>query len=151
VLEVTAGDLVDYDAILDFILQDIAPRCSIKGIGVDQAGATMLITRLQRELGDLVVEIPQSFRHLSEPSKQFEALILSGRLRVAPNPMLDWNVSNLAVEHNRWNEIRPVKVSPQMRIDGGVAVIDALAVLALKYAPEETSVYDKDGAEVFTL
>lgn len=136
VLESTAGDLVDHDAILEFIVRDVAERFHIRGIGVDMAGATAFVTRLQRELGpELVAEIPQGFRHLSEPSKQFEALIMAGRLRVAPNPMLDWNVANLAIEHNKWNEIRPVKVNPRQRIDGCVAMIDALAVMAMKYEP----------------
>jgi phage terminase large subunit-like protein len=147
-LEATAGDLVDHDAILDFILQEVQSRFHIRGIGVDMAGATMLITRLQRELGDLVVEIPQGFRHLSEPSKQLEALVLAGRLRVAPNAMLDWNIANLAVERNKWDEIRPAKLSPRMRIDGAVALIDALAVLALKYQPETESVYEHRGIVV---
>lgn len=151
VLEVTAGDLVDHDAIVDFILKDIAPRFHIRGIGIDMAGATAVVTRLQRELGDLVVEIPQAFRHLSEPSKQFEALVMSGRLRVGPNPMLDWNVGNLAIEMNRWGELRPIKLSQRQRIDGGVALIDALAVLALKYEPEQASVYDDPNYEIFTI
>lgn len=150
-LEATAGDLVDYDAIADYIL-DLATRCHVRGIGIDAAGATMLITRLQRELGDLVVEIPQGFRHLSEPSKQLEGLVLAGRLRVAPNPMLDWNVANVGVERNKWDELRPVKLSQRMRIDGVVALIDALAVMALKYTPEPAgSVYDQDDYGVFVV
>ena len=148
VLEATPGDLVDHDRVFDFI-HDLAERCHIRGIGIDMHGATALVTRLQRELGDLVVEIPQGFRHLSEPSKQFEALVLSKRLRVASNPMLDWNVSNLAVETNKWNELRPVKLSQTQRIDGCVAIIDALAVMALKYEPEFVSVYETQ--EVFIV
>jgi phage terminase large subunit-like protein len=151
VLEATAGDLVDHDCILDFILRDVAERFHIRGIGIDMAGATAVVTRLQRELGDLVIEVPQGFRHLSEPSKQFEALIMAGRVRVAPNPMLDWNVANLAIEHNKWNEIRPVKLNSRQRIDGCVAIIDALAVMALKREPEYTSVFEDPNWELFTL
>lgn len=151
VLESTAGDLVDHDVIVEFILRDVAERFHVRGIGVDMAGATAVVTRLQRELGDLVVEIPQGFRHLSEPSKQLEALIVAGRLRVAPNPMLDWNVANLAIEHNKWNEIRPVKVNPRQRIDGCVAIIDALAVLSMKYEPEFRSVWEDASYTMVTL
>jgi phage terminase large subunit-like protein len=151
VLESTAGDLVDHDVILSFILTDVAQHCHVRGIGVDMAGAAAVVTRLQRELGDLVVEIPQGFRYLSEPSKQLEALVMAGRLRVAPNPMLDWNVAHLAVEHNKWNEIRPVKVNPRQRIDGCVAIIDALAVLAMKHEPEQRSVWEDPNYRMFTL
>jgi phage terminase large subunit-like protein len=145
----TPGDLVDHDAIADFILNDIVPRFHVKGIGIDQAGATMLITKLQRELGEeIVIEIPQSFRHLSEPCKTLEALIVASRLRHDRNPMMTWCMSNLAIEENRWREIRPVKVSQKQRIDGAVALIDGLAVLGLKYQPEQGSVYDDPGWEL---
>jgi phage terminase large subunit-like protein len=151
VLEVTAGDLVDHDAILEFILRDLAERFHVRGIGIDMAGATAVVTRLQRELGDLVVEVPQGFRHLSEPSKAFEALIMAGQMRVLANPMLDWNVANLAVEANKWSEIRPVKVNPRQRIDGCVAIIDALAVMALKHESEQASVWEDDDYQMLVL
>jgi phage terminase large subunit-like protein len=40
---------------------------------------------------------------------------------------MTWCVSNMATEENAWREIRPVKINPRKRIDGGVALIDALA------------------------
>ena len=129
-LSATPGDLVDHDAILAFILEDVAPRYKVRGIGFDQAGATASVTRLQRHFGEeLVIEVPQSFRMLSEPSKTFEALIVSGNLTHDGNPVMTMCVSNLAIEENRWREIRPVKISQRKRIDGGVACIDAIKVL----------------------
>jgi phage terminase large subunit-like protein len=151
-LTTTPGDFVDHDAVAGFFIEDIAPQFHIRGIGIDQAGATAFVTRLQRELGDEIVsEIPQSFRHLSEPSKQLEALIVAGRLRHDGNAMLAWNLSNLAIEENRWGEIRPTKLSPRLRIDGAVAIIDGLAVMALRYEPAYTSVYDADDAGLFVF
>ena len=148
----TPGDLVDHDAIADFILKDIAPRFHIRGIGIDQAGATMLITKLQRELGDdIVVEVPQSFRHLSEPCKTLEALVVAVRLRHDRNPMMTWNMANMAIEENRWREIRPVKIGQRQRIDGGVALVDALAVVAMKYAPTTASVWEDSSYEMLVL
>ena len=45
-------------------------------------------------------------------------------LRHPNNPVMNWCVSNLAVEENAWQEIRPVKISQRQRIDGPV-VADA--------------------------
>lgn len=128
-LTVTPGDLVDHDAILAFIIDDVSKRYHVRGIGFDQAGAVAAVTRLQRHFGEeLVIEVPQSFRQLSEPSKTFEALIVSGNLSHPDNPVMTMCVGNLAIEENRWREIRPVKISQRKRIDGGVACIDAIKV-----------------------
>jgi phage terminase large subunit-like protein len=35
-------------------------------------------------------------------------------------------VSNMGKEENTWREIRPVKLGQRKRIDGGVALIDAI-------------------------
>jgi hypothetical protein len=35
----------------------------------------------------------------------------------------------MGFEENHWREIRPVKLDQRKRIDGGVALIDALATL----------------------
>lgn len=134
-LHASAGQMVDHDAILAFVL-DLSKRCRIRAIGIDQANATAFVTRLQRELGpDVVFEIPQGFRHLSEPTKHLEALVLSDRLRHDANPVMAYCMGNLAIEENNWQEVRPVKVNQRTRIDGGVALILALAML-LRLAPE---------------
>ena len=61
VLEPTVGDLVDYDVTVDFI-RDVAQRFHVRGVGIDMAGATAAVTRLQRELGPNLV---LRFRRLS--------------------------------------------------------------------------------------
>lgn len=135
-LHASPGQMVDHDVILEFVL-DVSRRCSIRAIGIDQAGATAFVTRLQRELGpDIVSEVPQGFRHLSEPTKWLEALVLSGRLSHDANPVMGYCLANLATEENRWQELRPIKVNQRTRIDGGVALILALGmVLRLQPAP----------------
>lgn len=127
----THGDLIDHDAIVDFLI-DCDSCYRVMGVGFDQAGATAAVTRLQRHFGDeRVIEIPQSFRHLSEPSKMFEALVVSGHLAHDGNPAMAMCVANLAIDANRWGEIRPVKLGQRKRIDGGVACIDAIKVRQL--------------------
>lgn len=153
-LTATPGDLVDHDAILAFIIEDVSTLYKVRGIGFDQAGATAAVTRLQRHFGDeLVVEVPQSFRQLSEPSKTFEALIVSNNLSHADNPVMTMCVGNLAIEENRWREIRPVKISQRKRIDGGVATIDAIKVMQAigqKGDPDEVSKFFEQYGRIYS-
>jgi phage terminase large subunit-like protein len=132
----TPGALIDHDAIVDFIINELAKKYQIKGIGIDQAGATAVVTRLQRHFGDeLAIEIPQGFRMLSDPSKTFEALVVSQNLQHDGNPVMTMCVTNMGKEENSWQEIRPVKLSQRKRIDGGVAAIDGIKVMQVKYEP----------------
>lgn len=131
----TTGELVDHDAIVDFIIA-AAKVVHIRGIGVDQAGATAVITRLQREFGDeMVIEVPQGFRHMSEPSKTLEALVVTRNLAHDGSPVMAMCVSNMGKEENTWREIRPVKLHQRKRIDGGVATIDMIKTMQV--TPQE--------------
>jgi phage terminase large subunit-like protein len=144
-LTATAGSMVDHDAIVDFLITEVATRYHVRGIGFDQAGATAAVTRLRRHFGDdLVTEIPQSFKFLSEPSKLLEAFVVSGLLRHDDNKLLAWTISNMAIEENAWREIRPIKIDQRKRIDGGVAIIDGFAVMS-RTPDQPTSVYRERG------
>lgn len=123
----TPGSLIDHDAICEFVIGVLAVKFRIRGIGIDQAGAAGVVSKLKRHFGDdLVQEVPQGFRRLSEPTKLLEALVVSGNLTQDRNPCQAWCVSNMAIEENAWREIRPVKIAIRKRIDGGVALIDGL-------------------------
>lgn len=144
-LTATPGSLIDHDAIADFIIE-ISQLVSVRGIGVDQAGATAFITRLQRQFGDeLVTEVPQGFRMLGGPSKTLEALVLSGNLAHDGSPVMSMCIGNMGKEENHWREIRPVKLSQRKRIDGGVALIDAICTMERTPAGDEESVYERRG------
>jgi len=123
----TPGSLIDHDAIVTFVIDVLAVRYRIRGIGVDQAGAAAVVNKLKRHFGDdLAQEVPQGFKRLSEPTKLLEALVVSGNLTHDANPCMAWCLANMAVEPNPWREIRPVKITQRKRIDGGVAAIDGL-------------------------
>ena len=141
------GSLIDHDAIVEFVIGTLAAKYKIRGIGIDQAGAAGVVSKLQRHFGDTMVEeIPQGFRRLSAPSKLLEALIVSGNLAHDGNPCMGWCLGNLAIEENAWREIRPIKINQRKRIDGGVALVDALAkMIATPY--EAASVYASRGVK----
>lgn len=126
----TPGPLIDHDAIADFLIDQVAPIVRLRGVGVDQAGATAFVTRLQRHFGEaLVTEVPQGFRMLSSPSKTLEALVVSRNVAHDGSPVMAMCVGNMGKEENHWREIRPVKLSQRKRIDGGVALIDGICTM----------------------
>ncbi len=131
-LRLTTGNMVDQDEILDTIIREFAVQFRILGIGIDLANAAAMVTRLQTHFGpEKVVDIPQGFRQLSEPSKIFEALIMAGRLHHDGNKVMNWCVANVGKEESKWGDIRPVKIHQRKRIDGVVAVVDAIRVSTL--------------------
>lgn len=135
-LRVTTGSMIDLDEILDVIIREFATQYQILGFGVDITNALAMVTRLQRHFGDdKVIDIPQGFRQLSEPSKIFEALVMAGRIHHDGNKVMNWCVSNVGKEESKWGDIRPVKVNQRKRIDGVVAVIDAIRVASLVTDP----------------
>lgn len=129
-LRVTPGNVVDYDAILEEILEEIAPRFRLKAgeIGFDPYNATQLAGELAGS-GLRTVLVDQTVRNLSEPAKLLEALIVDRRLSTDGNPVLKWCVSNVAVREDKKGNIFPFKPSQRKRIDGVVATITGLSRL----------------------
>jgi len=139
-IKTTPGSLIDHDAMVEFVIAELAIKFRIRGIGIDQAGAAAVVSKLKRHFGDeLVQEVPQGFRRLSEPTKLLEALVVSRNLTHDGNPCEAWCIANMAIEENAWREIRPVKISQRKRIDGGVGLIDGLYVMNTTPAPTEKS------------
>lgn len=129
-LELTEGEIIDYDAIYDKIKEDLAPTYKLKAgeIGYDPWNATQLATALTKD-GFHMIETPQTMNHLTEPSKVFEAMVKAKRIRHDGNKILRWCIENVAVKEDTSGNIKPVKPSKSKRIDGVVASVLALGRL----------------------
>jgi len=128
VLTATEGAVVDYDAIRA-VLQGWAKEFSLQMIAFDPWNATDLTTRLQQQDGLVCVSMRQGFASLSAPTKSLEQAILGNRLRHSGDPVLRWNVSNVAVESDPAGNLKPSKTKSTERIDGVVALIMAVDLL----------------------
>jgi phage terminase large subunit-like protein len=93
--------------------------------------------------GYRMVEVRQGYFTLSEPSKLFEALVRSRRLRHDGHKVLRWCVSNVAVKEDPNENIRPIKPSKKKRIDGVTATIIGLSRLvhAVQKTPARISFF----------
>lgn len=137
----TPGDRIDHFCVRDDIVSLTAPY-SVQELTVDRALAAMVTTLLQ-ESGLNVTEFPQTIFEFSAPSKMLERLVLGHELIHGGNPVLRWMASNVAIEIDKNENIRPVKDKSTGRIDGIVAAVMAVGRAAT--AERTGSVYDNRG------
>jgi phage terminase large subunit-like protein len=124
-LVTTPGNIVDFDKIEESLREDSA-RFEVVSVGYDPHQATQHATRMLAE-GYPMIEVRQTVLSLSEPMKELEALVLSGKFKHDGNPVLTWMISNVVAHLDAKDNIYPRKQRPQNKIDGAVALIIALA------------------------
>jgi phage terminase large subunit-like protein len=135
-LTTNPGNRIDQDVIRAAVLHARdALGVTLLRVGFDPWNAG----NLEQELADdgiEVVEIPQTLKHMSGPSKDFEADVLDGLVDVGGNPLLAWMASNVVVYRDGPDNIKPVKNKSRGRIDGIVAMIMARKLAAMDAASE---------------
>lgn len=134
----TPGNRIDHFCVRDDIVRICQPY-NVQEITVDRNLAA-LVTRLLQDSGYEVTEFPQTITHFSSPSKLLETKVLGCELLHGGNPVLRNHASNVAIESDKNENIRPVKSRSTGRIDGVVATIMALERAAT------TSNVTEDGA-----
>ena len=120
----TPGNVTDFGIIKQDILDD-CKQFDIKAVGSDPHNATQLTQELIAE-GVEVVEVPQKVQHLSEPMKELEAAVLSGRFHHNANPVMEWMISNVMVREDANGNLFPNKKRSKGKIDGVSATLNAL-------------------------
>lgn len=140
-LKTTPGNAIDYRFIKKEILE-LRDRFDIQMIGFDPWNAMQVATELQDE-GLEMVEVRQGYRTMSPAMKEIETLVRSKKIAHSGHPVLRWNIDNVQVKMDENENIRPVKGKGIERIDGLVAMVNAMVVAMLN---EDTdSVYDERG------
>jgi phage terminase large subunit-like protein len=123
-VQVTPGPAVDYDFIFHDILED-SRTFGITEIAYDKWQAIALIDRLNEALPHTdLVEFDQSMRKMTNPTKEFERLIMED-LIVDPNPVMKWMIGNAVIKPDPNNNYKPLKEykSSTRRIDGVITAI----------------------------
>lgn len=139
VLTETEGAEVDYREILAEAVEanKLAPvECS----AIDPHGATGLSHELDDE-GLTPVVITQNYTNMSDPMKELEAAIMSGRFHHDGHPIMTWCISNVVAKHLPGNDdvVRPIKQGVDNKIDGAVALIMAIGRAMLNEASPDLS------------
>jgi phage terminase large subunit-like protein len=132
----TPGEMIDFRLIRDEIIK-IQTDFDIVELAYDPAQATMLITDLIDE-GVECVEIRPTTINFSEPMKYLDGLIRSGYIRHNSDPVMSWMVGNVVARPNAKDEVYPRKERDENKIDGVVALLQALG-------RAHVPAYDHDG------
>jgi len=139
-LTATDGAVIDHQQIGDDLL-DAAHAYEIAEVPFDPWNAAMFATQMMGK-GLPMVEMRQTVGNLSEPMKQLEALVLSGRFHHTGDPVLTWMVSNVVAKEDAKGNIFPRKEREEAKIDGVVATLNALGRAMLRSGPDAGSTYE---------
>lgn len=125
-LEVTDGAEIDYRVILEDA-KAVNRQNPVEESPIDPHGATNLSHQLADEQLNPIT-IVQNYTNMSDPMKELEAAIESGRFHHDGNPILTWCISNVVGKHLPGNDdvVRPIKEQNENKIDGAVALIMAI-------------------------
>ena len=152
-LKTTPGNKIDYHYIVDEVV-NTAKEFQIQEIGYDPFLADMIETDLTEE-GLTMVEIRQTFKHMSPPMKELEAFLHGNHINHGNNPVMNWMFGNLEVITNVNADVRPTKGirrgsskavtgTSYYKIDGIVGMINAFARVIVQ--PKDSgNIYDKRG------
>jgi len=122
-ITLTPGDVVDYDWIIDY-LRNQMKIYNIQELAYDPWNATQFAIDAQTE-GLTTVEINQTLRNLSEPTKHIMEIVLSKKAIIENNPLLTWAVSNAVAKLDANENIMLNKSKSGKRIDPIAALVTA--------------------------
>lgn len=128
-LKITPGNVIDYDCILEDILQ-MDSKVFIMKVGYDSWNATQFV--INAETRGLPMEpISQSIGNFNRPTKEMERAVLSGMVVIDNNPITRFCFKNVVMKVDYNGNTKPSKQFNDKKIDGVVAMIEAYGVYLL--------------------
>ena len=78
--------------------------------------------------GASVVEFRQTVANFSEPTKELDALMRSGKIAHDGNPALSWMIGNVVGHYDAKDNVYPRKERAENKIDGAISLIMAIGL-----------------------
>lgn len=131
-LRTTPGNKVHYKFVVDWFKEIQNEKdIYIYKVGYDSWSATYFVEEMKNEFGEQAMEsVIQGKKTLSAPMKSLGADFESKRIVYNNNPILKWNLTNVAVDLDKNDNIQPDKTkNKKKRIDGLASLLDAYVVL----------------------
>lgn len=144
----STGNEIDTQAIRSKIksTDEVTP---VSELGFDPWNSIELCRQLREDDGfdERLKSVRQGSISLSDPMKEFEAMVMSRRIEHGNNPVMNWMMGNLTVKYDENGNIQPNKKKSTGRIDGPVATFTGMAVALAAPFEHTSSVYDVRGVE----
>lgn len=142
-ITVTPGNVIDYDFVKADILRIVADY-DLRTSAYDRWNSSQTIIDLQNE-GMECNPFGQGYGSMSAPTKEFEKLVLTGKIEHFGNPVLRWMLASTLVKTDPAGNIKPDKEKSTQKIDGIVATIMALGEWMTAQANDENNPYENRG------
>jgi phage terminase large subunit-like protein len=146
-LRLTPGNTIDRSASspIRAALGEAGKAWKVKSICFDPWQAGDMTQALQDDDKLLLMPIGQSFKMLSQPTKDLQAMVLARRVRHDRNPVMRWMMSNAKKREDDKGNVMLCKRRSRGRIDGPAALVDAVNQALLK-VENKVSRYQTGGA-----
>ena len=116
--------MTDYDYILNDLLK-ANEKVYIRSIAYDSYNATQwAISATEQSLP--LEPFSQSLGSFNKPTKELERLIRSGKVVIDNNEITRFCFANVVLKFDYCDNIKPTKATNQNKIDGVIAMIQAL-------------------------
>ena len=139
------GARIEQELVLTHIENDFK-KFNVQGFAVESWNAQGILDGLTKLIEE-PIEVTPSYKHYSEPTKEFKAHVENGQIHHQGSPIIRWMMENLNVKENNFLDVMPMKKDRRRKykIDGCISAILAfkLALIAKKEG-EFTSIYDSD-------
>ena len=139
-LKLTPGNVTDYDFILNDLLE-INQKIPIFKCLYDTYNASQFVIA-SIEKGLPMVPYSQTLGNFNRPTREFERLLLSGKVVLDKNPITRWNFLNVMLKYDNHENVKPVKGSGKhQKIDGVITILQSLGGYLLDTSPDLDIVY----------
>lgn len=125
-LNVTPGNVTDYDHVTKRLCE-IAVRGDLRGVTYDAWNSTQWAIDAT-EKGLPLQQFSQSIGNFNKPTKELERLLLSGRVEMDYNPITLFCFANVCMKIDANGNEKPSKENRHKKIDGVIALIQALGL-----------------------
>lgn len=123
-LTVTPGRVLDEDWFVDFLLRELEPY-NVRCLAYDPWAVWNIVPKLRRYEEQLMA-YQQSIRYMSVPSKWIQTEVLQHHLNFLDNPVIRWMFRNVVIYVDPNANIKLNKAKSRNKIDGVVALADAV-------------------------
>ena len=125
-MEITPGDVIDYDAMKRTIDRD-AQNFQIQKVGYDRWNASEITQWIEKRNLECV-GVPQTTTALNAPTRELERKLGLRELAHGGHPILRWMADNVEVKTDANGNVKPDRRKSTEKIDGIAGLVDALFV-----------------------
>ena len=128
-LTVTPGNVIDYDYILNDLME-MGRVVNLQKVAYDTWNATQFVINAT-DAGLPMEPFSQLLGNFNRPTKEMERLLMSGRAFISNNVINRHCFRNVVLARDRQGNTKPTKQFEEKKIDGVIAMLEALGVWLL--------------------